>query len=202
MDEQLSARPPVEIQKVKKIKQKKINKLRYAEYYDQQELLDNLYKDSQNGAIFDKLMKHIVSDANIMMAYTPEGRKWKHDNLMFRNAWLLGELYKYPVRDRSIEYNDNRVSLFSAQRGRCAITGRDFLCQEEIHCHHKTPRAKGGKDGYNNLVLILEDVHKLVHSTKKSTIDFYLGLLKLNDKQLKKLNHLRELAGLPAISQE
>ena len=134
--------------------------------------------------------------------YTPEGRKWKHDNLMFRNAWLLGELYKYPVRDRSIEYNDNRVSLFSAQRGRCAITGRDFLCQEEIHCHHKTPRAKGGKDGYNNLVLILEDVHKLVHSTKKSTIDFYLGLLKLNDKQLKKLNHLRELAGLPAISRE
>ena len=69
VDEQLSARPPVEIQKVKKIKQKKINKLRYAEYYDQQELLDNLYKDSQNGAIFDKLMKHIVSDANILMAY-------------------------------------------------------------------------------------------------------------------------------------
>ena len=68
--------------------------------------------------------------------------------------------------------------------------------------HHKTPRAKGGKDGYNNLVLILEDVHKLVHSTKKSTIDFYLGLLKLNDKQLKKLNHLRELAGLPAMSRE
>lgn len=55
---------------------------------------------------------------------------------------------------------------------------------------------------HNNLVLILEDVHKLVHSTKKSTIDFYLGLLKLNDKQLKKLNHLRELAGLPAISRE
>ena len=54
VDEQLSARPPVEIQKVKKIKQKKINKLRYAEYYDQQKLLDSLYKDSQNGAIFDK----------------------------------------------------------------------------------------------------------------------------------------------------
>lgn len=69
VDKQLSARPPVEIQKVKKIKQKKINKLRYAEYYDQQELLDSLYKDSQSGAIFDKLMKHIVSDANILMAY-------------------------------------------------------------------------------------------------------------------------------------
>ena len=70
VDEQLSARPPVEIQKVKKIKQKKINKLRYAEYYDQQELLDSLYKDSQNGAIFDKLMKHIVSDANILFSFS------------------------------------------------------------------------------------------------------------------------------------
>lgn len=132
--------------------------------------------------------------------YTPDGRKWKHDNLMFRNAWLLGELYKYPVRNRSIEYNDNRVSLFAAQRGRCAITGKDFLFQEEIHCHHKTPRAMGGKDGYNNLVLILEDVHRLLHSKQKSTIDFYLGLLKLNDKQMEKLNRLRELAGYPVIT--
>ena len=47
MDEQLSVRTPVEVQRVKKIKQKKINKLRYAEYYDQQELLDKLYSDSQ-----------------------------------------------------------------------------------------------------------------------------------------------------------
>ena len=69
MDEQLSVRTPVEVQRVKKIKQKKINKLRYAEYYNQQELLDKLYSDSQQGVIFDKLMKHIVSDANIMMAY-------------------------------------------------------------------------------------------------------------------------------------
>ena len=43
MDEQISARQPVEVQIAKKIKQKKINKLRYAEYYDQQELLDKLY---------------------------------------------------------------------------------------------------------------------------------------------------------------
>ena len=133
--------------------------------------------------------------------YTPEGRKWKHDNLTFSNAWLLRELYKYPVRDRSIEYNDNRVSLFAAQRGRCAVTGIEFLSQEEIHCHHKIPKSKGGKDGYNNLVLILEDVHRLLHSTKKSTIDVYLSLLMLNDKQLKKLNQLRKTAGVLLIEE-
>ena len=133
--------------------------------------------------------------------YTPEGRKWKHDNLTFSNACLLRELYKYPVRDRSIEYNDNRVSLFAAQRGRCAITGIEFLSQEEIHCHHKIPKSKGGKDGYNNLVLILEDVHRLIHSTKKSTIDVHLSLLMLNDKQLKKLNQLRKTAGVLPIEE-
>lgn len=132
--------------------------------------------------------------------YTPDGRKWKHDNLMFGNAHLLGELYRYPVRDRSIEYNDNRVSLFAAQRGRCAITGKEFLSQEEIHCHHKKPISKGGKDGYNNLVLILEDVHRLVHAKKEGTIARYLSLLKLNDKQLSKLNHFREIAELPLIT--
>jgi len=133
--------------------------------------------------------------------YTPVGRKWKHDNLTFSNAWLLRELYKYPVRDRSIEYNDNRVSLFAAQRGRCAVTGIEFLSQEEIHCHHKIPKSEGGKDGYNNLVLILEDVHRLLHSTKKSTIDVYLSLLMLNDKQLKKLNQLRKTAGVLPIEE-
>lgn len=46
--------------------------------------------------------------------YMPEGYKWKQDDLMFRNAYLLSELYKYPVRNWSIEYNDNQVSLFSA----------------------------------------------------------------------------------------
>ena len=53
VDEQISARQPVEVQIAKKIKQKKINKLRYAEYYDQQELLDKLYSDSKDGVIFD-----------------------------------------------------------------------------------------------------------------------------------------------------
>ena len=69
VDEQISARQPVEVQIAKKIKQKKINKLRYAEYYDQQELLDKLYSDSKDGVIFDTLMKYITSDANILMAY-------------------------------------------------------------------------------------------------------------------------------------
>ena len=47
----------------------KINKLRYAEYYGQQEIFDKLYKDSKDGLNFTKLMKLITSDNNILMAY-------------------------------------------------------------------------------------------------------------------------------------
>ena len=47
----------------------KINKLRYAEYYGQQDVQDELYLKSLKGEKFDKLMSLITSDANIIMAY-------------------------------------------------------------------------------------------------------------------------------------
>lgn len=50
-------------------KKAKINKLRYAEYYSQQDVQDELYRRSQNGDSFDKLMSFVTSDANIIMAY-------------------------------------------------------------------------------------------------------------------------------------
>ena len=52
-----------------KSKKAKVNKLRYAEYYAQQDIQDELYKRSLNGDSFDRLMSLITSDANIIMAY-------------------------------------------------------------------------------------------------------------------------------------
>lgn len=113
--------------------------------------------------------------------YTKEGRKTKHDDLTFNNKYLLSELSENPITNRSIEYNDNRLSLFSAQRGKCAITGYEFLAIEEVHCHHKTPRKNGGKDNYQNLILVLPDVHKLIHAKREQTILKYLKILDLNN---------------------
>src|SRR5690625_5472015 len=56
-----------------------------------------------------------------------------------------------PVQDRSIEYNDNRISKYTAQLGKCAVTGTILSC-EEIHCHHIKPRADGGTDKFQNLI--------------------------------------------------
>jgi hypothetical protein len=57
--------------------------------------------------------------------YTTEGRKGLHDNLRI-NVRLMHKLMRQPLYGRSMEYADNRISLFTAQWGKCAVTGREF----------------------------------------------------------------------------
>ena len=50
-------------------KPKKKSRLRNAEYYDMQEVLDGLYEDSQKGCTFQSLIPLIVCEENIKLAY-------------------------------------------------------------------------------------------------------------------------------------
>ena len=77
-----------------------------------------------------------------------------------------------------------------AQKGKCAITGKLWE-MEEIHCHHKTPKKDKGDNSYENLIILQDDVHKLVHATKEETIQKYMKILNLTPEQLQKLNKLR-----------
>lgn len=126
--------------------------------------------------------------------YSTEGRSGIHDNLRVNTA-LMWLMMKQSLNGRSVEYADNRISLFSAQWGKCAITGIEFTSLDSIHCHHITPRSNGGTDKYHNLVLILLPVHKLIHATQESTIAYYLKILNLDARQLAKVNEYREKAG-------
>ena len=56
-------------------------------------------------------------------------------------------LMENPVRGQSIEYNDNRISLYVGQRGRCYVTG-EKLQVSDMEAHHKKPKSVGGKDEY------------------------------------------------------
>mgnify|MGYP002552843796 FL=1 len=129
--------------------------------------------------------------------YTASGRELIHKNL--DNLKLLTSLMRSPVKYQSIEYNDNRISLYSGQKGKCAITGIEFQNISDIHCHHKTPKELGGTDDYKNLILVLEQIHKLIHATKNETIQRYVNLYSLDKKQLEKVNKLRKLANLEPI---
>jgi group II intron reverse transcriptase/maturase len=129
--------------------------------------------------------------------YTAEGRAEIHKNLGIDTATMLW-LMKHPVSNRSIAYADNRISLFAAQYGKCAVTGKE-LTPHEIHCHHKIPLQKGGTDDYANLVIVSDTVHALIHATQNATIGKYLAELQLNKTQIAKLNKLRKLADNSAI---
>ncbi len=130
--------------------------------------------------------------------YIPQDREKIHTDLRL-NTRLLKDLMLQKVSGESIEYSDNRLSLFCAQWGKCAITGKEFKSVSEIHCHHKVPRCMGGGDEYANLVLIDRNIHELIHATNLNTVRKYIALLGLQYNEINKINTLREKAGLGKI---
>lgn len=131
--------------------------------------------------------------------YTPEGREVIHKNLQGLNMDILLYLMRNPIPNRSIEYNDNRISLYSGQLGKCAVTGRK-LQLEEIHCHHKVPRHLNGDDSYSNLRIVHIDVHRLIHAVENELIIQLLNKLQLTEYQVERVNVLRNLCKLPPIT--
>lgn len=129
-------------------------------------------------------------------SYTPEGRELLHKMLgKSIDVGIMHYLMQNPIPYKSIAYNDNRISLYCAQYGRCAVSGKK-LGIGEIHCHHKVPKHLGGTDEYKNLIIVSSDIHRLIHATKPETIQKYLEQLKLDVKQLRKLKNLRKLANV------
>ena len=129
-------------------------------------------------------------------SYTPEGRELLHKMLgKSIDVGIMHYLMQNPIPYKSIAYNDNRISLYCAQYGRCAVSGKK-LGIGEIHCHHKVPKHLGGTDEYKNLIIVSSDIHRLIHATKPETIQKYLEQLKLDAKQLRKLKNLRKLANV------
>ena len=130
--------------------------------------------------------------------YTEQGRRSIHKNLESVNMSILHYLMRNPVQFASVELNNNRLALYCAQHGCCAVT-KQPLEIGDIHCHHKLPREKGGNDQYGNLVLVTESVHILIHATDSEVIARLAQTLQLNTKQRAKLNTLRKTAGLFSI---
>ena len=130
--------------------------------------------------------------------YSANDREKVHKNQKAVDTEDLKYLVRNPIQGQSVEYNDNRVSLFVGQYGKCYVTEKPLVLSE-MHCHHKKPKALNGTDEYRNLVLLSVDVHRLVHATKDETIKGYIQKLKLTTKMLEKVNKLRKSAKLQVI---
>lgn len=142
--------------------------------------------------------KTALSPKTGLCLYTEQGRNIVHDNLTHYLP-LLYQIRNTKPYSYSIELYDNRISLYSAQQGRCYVTGKVFDDINEIHCHHKELKSKGGLDSYQNLVLICENVHVLVHASKTQIMLKYLEEINPNSEQLKKINYLRFRLNKPII---
>ncbi len=126
--------------------------------------------------------------------YTQEGRRKIHEMQKSVSPQILQYLMENPIKGKSVELNDNRVSMCVAQRGKCAIT-HEPLETKDMEVHHITPIELGGKDNYENLVLVTYTVHKLIHATTPETIEKYKEMLNNVDVNWTRLNKLRLLAG-------
>ncbi len=157
--------------------------------------------------------KNLYQFKQEMTPYTKAGRQLMHKEL---NSLLKRELERWQLtfgaldtdssnRNRSIDYFDNRISKWSAQKGTCGITG--IYVGLKFHCHHKIPVSKGGTDSFNNLVIVAPEVHNLIHATAPWIISETLKQVKLLgdfspkkwNEILCKLNTFREQVGLKPL---
>lgn len=114
--------------------------------------------------------------------------------------YLIENAYKW----ESIEFADNMLSRYIAQKGNCAVTHKPLYLHNmecNMECHHIKPRLGGRAENnsYGNLIILCTEAHRLVTATKEETIQKYVQILKLNEKQLAKLNKLRKYADLQPI---
>ncbi|MGL4523367.1 MAG: group II intron reverse transcriptase/maturase [Bacilli bacterium] len=144
--------------------------------------------------------KNALMPKNGVNKFTKEGRALMHREQNAVPNWKVQWIRRNPIiNDRAtVEFNDNRISLFIAQNGLCGVTGEELILNE-MDCHHKMLWSVSKDDTYSNLILITKDVHRLVHSVDDYVNQKYLQILNLNEVQLKKLNNLRLMIGNKSI---
>ena len=131
-------------------------------------------------------------------SYTADGRALIHTNLSL-NSFVLAGLRSQPSGGRSTELTDSRISLFSAQRGKCALCGELFENAADIVCWLKTPAEMGGKERYQNMILFHKRFLPLLQKHPDNEWNVITDTLKATKELMSKVNSLREQAGLSAI---
>lgn len=147
------------------------------------------------GYVRHKIPLQVSNDIN---KYTVEGRKAIHKQINHIDTNILKQLMENPNPKANIEYNDNLLSLYSAQKGKCKICGQE-LELEEIYCHHIIPKELGGTDEYKNLIIVHTDIHKAIHSTDENEVTKIISNFSLNISQIEKLNKFRKKLQLTLV---
>lgn len=161
----------------------------YKQYNWKKRFVANIILFPINGIKW-KMARMFSQDRN---RYTKQGRIKIHQSLKM-DMTVVHYLLKNPNPHRSVEYNDNRISLFVSQNGKCHITGTE-LTIENMKVHYIKPPSLSGNDRYTNLIYVTKNVDILIHSTENEKIQKYIKQINLNPEMLVRLNTLRTLSG-------
>lgn len=121
--------------------------------------------------------KNALHKKKCICKYTEEGRNEIHKNLKFSDDVIavMHMMSRTVSQNRSIEFMDNRISVYASQYGRCAVT-RKVLWLMKYIVIIKKPKHLGGTDDYFNLIILHKNVHKLIHAVNEETISSYISL--------------------------
>ena len=142
--------------------------------------------------------KTAIGISSAVCCYSPSGRKKIHENLELNMA-LFTALRKALPDGHSMEYADCRLSLLSAQKCKCAISGEEFMKPDDVVCYMKVPKELGGYEQYKNLLLFHRRYLPLLVSKDEQLLKKNCKSLAVTKKQLTKINDLRAAAKLAAI---
>ena len=142
--------------------------------------------------ILQMVDSHPIQKAYGANSYTKNGRELVHKKLEGIDMAVLHDLMRNPIEGESIEFNDNRLSLYSAQKGKCAVTGNQ-MDADDVVCIRKTPKEQGGTDKYSNLLLVCRNIQKLLYIKNPDTFIAEMEKLNLDLKRTEKLLKLRSL---------
>ena len=135
---------------------------------------------------------------NVASRYTIEGRYYLHKDLEVEYNEAIKFLVKNPVKNDTIEKNDNRISLYVSQKGLCNISKKKLDLNNMV-TRNKLPKYKGGTDKYHNLILVNKEISYIIDEEVVEKITQLKQGIKLDEKAFIKINALRKLVGNPMI---
>lgn len=129
--------------------------------------------------------------------FTEHGRSRIHEEIALVTKGEIRILLEYKDTTKSVEFNDNRISVFIAQQGNCYITNRRHSPTDMV-CIYKNI-TETDRDKYQNLVFVEIPISKAILTESVEQAKMWLMNYGLSSQQKKKLNKIRANYGYQTI---
>ena len=129
--------------------------------------------------------------------FTEHGRSRIHEEIALVTKGEIRILLEYKDTTKSVEFNDNRISVFIAQQGNCYVTNRRHSPTDMV-CIYKNI-TETDRDKYQNLVFVEIPISKAILTESVQQAKMWLMNYGLSSQQKRKLNKIRANYGYQAI---